>query len=75
MEIRVRDTCNTCNGTGIVMDKEQAMLEAKLHNARARQCNTPNFLNYEDFMNCTICKGTGLKEGWVSLPELRSMLA
>lgn len=75
MEIRIRGTCNTCNGTGIVMSKEQAIFKAKIHRARARQCNFPNYLTYEDFMNCTICKGTGIKEDWVSLAEFKSMVA
>ena len=70
VEIKVRDTCEKCGGTGKAMTEEEAWEAASRHNERARQCHAPNILRAEHFLKCAECGGIGKAERWMLVADL-----
>ena len=74
MEVKIRDTCPKCDGTGKAMTKIEARDAAYRQNQAASRCNMGgNYMSVEDFINCKLCNGKGKAERWVSVTELLSM--
>lgn len=70
MEIKVRDTCPKCSGTGRVMTDADAAKRARAHNESAALCHYPNYLGPADFFGCDKCAGSGKQERWMPVSEL-----
>lgn len=70
MEIKVRDTCEKCDGTGKAMTEYEAWEAASRHNERARMCSAPNFLSAKHFSKCAECDGVGKVERWIPVTDL-----
>lgn len=74
MEVKVRDICPGCEGTGRAMTDAEAEQKAITHNRAARQCHIPNFLRASDFIDCKKCRGSGKLEQWISVEDLARIL-
>lgn len=72
MEVRVRETCQACGGTGKSMPTAEAVLRAEMHNERARMLHSPAYLSMTDFIRCNKCDSTGKTERWAPVAEVQA---
>ncbi len=73
VDIKVRETCQHCNGTGKGMTDAEAVERAVSHNRAASQCHTPNYLTAADFVGCSKCNGKGKRERWMPVEEVLTL--